>query len=155
MGVAPKGKRDPRFPVMAEAMDTSEPQGEPQAEPQGEPQAEPEPKPKLLRREVWLAVQRERVQCPQCMRVMTRRILRWRHVCQDRGPLKLTSEQADQLREKLDEKAFNALEKRLETNPVPQRLQPRRPPKQQPLKHQPLPLKESSAESGATGSPSS
>ena len=107
---------------------------------------------KAPRREVWLAVQRERVQCPQCLRTMTRRILRWRHVCQDRGPLLVTSEQADRLREKLDEKADAALEKRLGANPVPRRLQPRPPP----LKHHPLPLKGSSgSEAGATGSPSS
>ena len=124
---------------MAEAMDT--------AEPQVEPQAEPEPE-KVRRRDVWLAVQRERAQCPQCLRVMTRRVLRWRHRCQDRGPLMLTSEQADQLRAQLDEKAFGALEKRLGERPLPRRLKHR-----PPLKHHPLPLKGS--EAGATGSPSS
>jgi hypothetical protein len=31
---------------------------------------------KVPRREVWEAVQRERAQRPQCMRTMTRRILR-------------------------------------------------------------------------------
>jgi hypothetical protein len=105
---------------------------------------------KVPRREVWEAVQRERVQCPQCMRTMTRRILRWRHRCQDRGPLMLTSEQADQLRAQLDEKAFGALERRLGERPLPRRLKHR-----PPLKHHPLPLKGSSgSEAGATGSPS-
>jgi hypothetical protein len=32
---------------------------------------------------VWLEVHREKIPCPHCKKVMSRRAIRWRHVCKD------------------------------------------------------------------------
>ena len=95
----------------------------------------------VLKTEVWKEVQRERVQCPKCLKHMTRRVLRWHHTCRTRGPIDMSDEAADSFRSKLCGKALEQLQKRLEART--------------PLTHDPLPLKPGALGVTATKSPSS
>lgn len=61
--------------------------------------------------EVWKAVHEERVACPVCGRSMTRRTLRWKHLC--RRPALLPEQKAAARVEELERLAIEALNRRL------------------------------------------
>jgi len=99
----------------------------------------------MLKTQVWSEAQRERVQCPACNKTVTRRVLRWRHVCPSaRLPILLSQEAAHAYESSLSEMALKQLQARLAAKlNEPQR------------KHDPLPLKRPRGESDDTASPSS
>ena len=56
----------------------------------------------LTKQELGAKVQRERVECPGCRKVMSRRAIRWRHVCRGGKPKVLDSTEEEARRQKYE-----------------------------------------------------
>ena len=63
------------------------------------------------KKELWLKVHREKVTCPGCQRVMSRRALRWRHVCRT-GPRLIDDAEAEERRQKYEELTLKSFQER-------------------------------------------
>jgi uncharacterized C2H2 Zn-finger protein len=50
------------------------------------------------KQERWLKVHREKIPCPRCQKVMSRRAIRWRHVC--KGLKQMSQEEEESRRQK-------------------------------------------------------
>lgn len=61
--------------------------------------------------EVWRAVHAERVSCPECGKSVTRRTLRWKHVC--RRPALLPEQKVAERVEELERLTLEGLNRRL------------------------------------------
>ena len=64
--------------------------------------------------EVWMQVHRQKVPCPQCAKVVTRRTLRWKHKCR-RAVVVLSDTQAEERRQQLEHQVLRDLLKRIGT----------------------------------------
>jgi hypothetical protein len=56
----------------------------------------------MTKQELWKKVHRERVECPGCRKMMSRRAIRWRHVCRGGKPKVVDSIEADARRQKYE-----------------------------------------------------
>ena len=79
--------------------------------------AEPAPaamtEPAVSKAEVWTRVHRQKVPCPGCGKVVTRRTLRWKHKC-GRAVVVLSGEQAEERRLQLEQQVLRDLMKRIQ-----------------------------------------
>ena len=64
------------------------------------------------KKELWVAVHREKVACPGCKRFMSRRVLRWRHKCRGLGPKLLDDAEAEERRARFVERAIEGFRER-------------------------------------------
>ena len=64
--------------------------------------------------EVWMQVHRQKVPCPRCGKVVTRRTLRWKHKCR-RAVVVLSDAQAEERRLQLEQRVLRDLMKRIGT----------------------------------------
>ncbi len=64
------------------------------------------------KKELWVAVHREKIACPGCQKVMSRRAIRWRHKCRGMGPKLLDDAEAEQRRERYVEQAILGFQER-------------------------------------------
>ena len=62
--------------------------------------------------EVWMQVHRQKVPCPGCGKVVTRRTLRWKHKCR-RAVAVLSDAQAQERRLHLEQRVLRDLMKRI------------------------------------------
>ena len=62
--------------------------------------------------EVWMQVHRQKVPCPGCGKVVTRRTLRWKHKCR-RAVAVLSDAQAQERRQHLEQRVLRDLMKRI------------------------------------------
>ena len=62
--------------------------------------------------EVWMQVHRQKVPCPGCGKVVTRRTLRWKHKCR-RAAAVLSDAQAQERRLHLEQRVLRDLMKRI------------------------------------------
>ena len=62
--------------------------------------------------EVWKQVHRQKVPCPGCGKVVTRRTLRWKHTCK-RAVAVLSEAQVQERRQKLEQRVIRDLLKRI------------------------------------------
>ena len=64
--------------------------------------------------EVWMQVHRQKVPCPGCGKVVTRRTLRWKHKCR-RAVVVLSGAQVEERRLQLEQRVLRDLMKRIGT----------------------------------------
>lgn len=64
--------------------------------------------------DIWREVHRERVPCPRCGKVVTRRTLRWKHVCGVGRRVLLESGRAEERRQELQVQSMRDLLRRLD-----------------------------------------
>ena len=57
----------------------------------------------LTKKELWTKVHQEKVACPGCDKVMSRRAIRWRHSCRGKGPRLIDEAEAEERRQKYAE----------------------------------------------------
>ena len=65
--------------------------------------------------EVWVQVHRQKVPCPGCGKVVTRRTLRWKHKCR-RAVTVLSDAQVQERRQNLEQRVLRDLLKRIGTD---------------------------------------
>ena len=66
----------------------------------------------MTKQELWAKVHKERVECPGCRKVMSRRAIRWRHVCRGTGPRLIDETEAEARRQKYVERALIGFQER-------------------------------------------
>jgi len=67
----------------------------------------------LTKKELWQKVHREKVECPGCQKVMSRRAIRWRHVCRGAGPRLIDDAEAEERRQKYSELTLKSFQERV------------------------------------------
>ena len=67
----------------------------------------------LTKKELWQKVHREKVKCPGCQKVMSRRAIRWRHVCRGTGPRLIDDAEAEERRQKYSELTLKSFRERV------------------------------------------
>ena len=65
--------------------------------------------------DVWVQVHRQKVPCPGCGKVVTRRTLRWKHKCR-RAVTVLSDAQVQERRQHLEQRVIRDLLKRIGTD---------------------------------------
>ena len=65
------------------------------------------------KQELWLKVHREKIPCPLCHKVMSRRAIRWRHVC--KGLKEMSQEEKEERQRKYAEMTLACFQERVAT----------------------------------------